>query len=140
MTRFRTLLGEAAPHGLPLVVALAGLVVFLLGVGLWVAAPVGVGFPEGVAVAVFTSPLAAAAFLVAGLQARKDAARLLLFGSASLLLLLSGVLVGMDRATAGGGWGGVLGGACWGLAPAVLVAFLAAPAAIRLWTRPRDDV
>lgn len=132
-----SLLREAVPRGFPLVLSVASLFVLLGGLGLWGALAAGLlaATPgrQGVEVAAFTLPMAAAGFLVAGLQERRDPARLALFSTASLLLLASGVLVGTTRLTAGPA--AVLGGACWGVAPAVLVAAFALPAALRIRMR-----
>ena len=137
MTPSPSLLREAVPRGFPLVLTVASLLVLLLGMGFLAALAAGLleATPgrQGVEVAAFTLPMAAAGFLVAGLQERRDPARLALFGAASLLLLASGVLVGITRRPAG--TAAVLGGACWGVAPAVLVAAFALPAALRIRMR-----
>ncbi len=129
-------------RGWPLVLTLASLVVLVLGGGLWAAVAAGLvpgrAGGEGLRIAAFSTPMAAAGLLAAGLQERRDPARVVLLGAASLLLLASGVLVGAIREA--GGFGAALGGACWGVAPAVLVAGLALPAALRVRMRLRGEL
>ncbi|MBN1337225.1 MAG: hypothetical protein JXB39_14800 [Deltaproteobacteria bacterium] len=140
MHPFPDLVREVMPRGLPLAITLAALGVLLLGIGLWIAAATGLvpgaSSRDLARISAFTMPMAAAGFLLAGLQDRRDPARVVLLGLASLLLVVSGALVGAARAS--GGWGLVLGGVCWGLAPAVLVAAFALPAVLRILGRSTE--